>query len=70
MELLVDFIKEFLIPGSAWFLVIAATVCAVLLSGSPRKRSIGLRLLIGLVTLYWVMSVPAVARGPFPRGDA
>jgi uncharacterized SAM-binding protein YcdF (DUF218 family) len=63
VELLVDFIKEFLIPGSAWFLIIAATVCAVLLSGSPRKRSIGLRLLIGLVALYWVMSVPAVARG-------
>ena len=63
MELLVDFIKEFLIPGSVWFLIIAATVCAVLLAGSPRKRSIGLRLLIGLVALYWVISVPAVARG-------
>ena len=63
MELLVDFIKEFLVPGSVWFLIIAATVCAGLLCGSPRKRTIGRRLLVGLVALYWAMSLPAVARG-------
>lgn len=58
-----DFIKEFLIPGSAWFLIIAATVCGLLLFGSARKRAIGRSLLLSLVVLYWVMSVPAVARG-------
>lgn len=63
MELLVDFIKEFLIPGSAWFLIIAATVCGLLLFGSARQRAIGRSLLLGLVVLYWVISIPAVARG-------
>jgi uncharacterized SAM-binding protein YcdF (DUF218 family) len=63
VDVLVDFIKEFLIPGSAWFLVLAATGCGLLLFGSTRKRAIGRALLVGVVLLYWVMSVPAVARG-------
>ena len=63
VELIVEFIKEFLIPGSAWFLIIAASICGVLLFGSDRKRAMGRRLLVSLVVLYWVMSVPAVARG-------
>ena len=63
VELMVDFIKEFLVPGSAWFLIIAATVCGILLFGSDRQRATGRRLLVSLVVLYWVMSVPAVARG-------
>jgi uncharacterized SAM-binding protein YcdF (DUF218 family) len=63
VNLLVEFIKEFLVPGSAWFLIIAATVCGILLFGSDRKRATGRRLLVSLVVLYWVMSVPAVARG-------
>lgn len=64
VEALVEFIKEFLIPGSTWFLIIAATGCALLLLfGSERKRAAGRTLLAGLVILYWVMSVPAVARG-------
>ena len=63
VEPLVEFIKEYLIPGSAWFLLIAATGCGLLLFGSERKRASGRTLLVGLVILYWVMSVPAVARG-------
>jgi uncharacterized SAM-binding protein YcdF (DUF218 family) len=63
VELLVDFIKEFLIPGSAWFLIIASTLCSLLLFGSTRKRAVGRSLLVGLVALYWVMSMPVVARG-------
>jgi uncharacterized SAM-binding protein YcdF (DUF218 family) len=63
VELIVEFIKEFLVPGSAWFLIIAASICGVLLFGSDRKRAMGRRLLVSLVVLYWVMSVPAVARG-------
>ena len=63
MELIIEFVKEFLIPGSAWFLVIAGTVCATLLYGSTRQRTAGRRLLVVVVVLYWVMSVPAVARG-------
>jgi uncharacterized SAM-binding protein YcdF (DUF218 family) len=63
VDLFVEFVKEFLIPGSAWFLILAATVCGLLLFGSNRKRAVGRTLLIGTVILYWVMSVPAVARG-------
>jgi uncharacterized SAM-binding protein YcdF (DUF218 family) len=63
VDFLIDIIKEFLIPGSAWFLIVAATGCALLLFGSDRKRAAGRRLLVALVVLYWVMSVPAVARG-------
>jgi len=63
VELIVEFIKEFLVPGSAWFLLIVASICGVLLFGSDRKRAAGRRLLLSLVVLYWVMSVPAVARG-------
>jgi uncharacterized SAM-binding protein YcdF (DUF218 family) len=63
VSLLVEVIKEFLVPGSAWFLIIAATVCGILLFGSERKRVAGRRLLVSLVVLYWVMSVPAVACG-------
>jgi uncharacterized SAM-binding protein YcdF (DUF218 family) len=60
---IVEFIKDFLIPGSAWFLIVASTVCALLLFGSNRMRAAGRRLLVALVVLYWVMSLPAVARG-------
>jgi len=63
VERIVEVIKEFLVPGSAWFLIIAATFCGMLLYGSDRKRAVGRRLLVSLVVLYWVMSVPAVARG-------
>jgi len=63
VELAVQIVKEFLIPGSAWFLIIATTFCGILLFGSERKRAAGRRLLIGLVVLYWVISVPAVACG-------
>jgi uncharacterized SAM-binding protein YcdF (DUF218 family) len=58
----VDVIKEFLIPGSAWFLIIATTVCGVLLFGSERRRAIGRALLIATALLYWIISLPAVAR--------
>jgi uncharacterized SAM-binding protein YcdF (DUF218 family) len=63
VDLLLDVIKEFLIPGSAWFLIVGATGCTLLLFGGERKRTAGRRLLVALVVLYWVMSVPAVARG-------
>jgi len=60
---IIEFIKEFLVPGSVWFLIIGATTSAALLFGSARKRAVGRTLLVGLVTLYWLMSLPAVARG-------
>jgi uncharacterized SAM-binding protein YcdF (DUF218 family) len=60
---IVEFIKEFLIPGSAWFLIIATTVCGWMLFGSDRQRAAARRMLVGLAVMYWLMSVPGVARG-------
>lgn len=62
MQLLVDLIKEFLIPGSAWFLIIATSISAGLLSFA-QTRGIGRRLVAATAILYWVMSVPLVAHG-------
>jgi uncharacterized SAM-binding protein YcdF (DUF218 family) len=58
-----DFIKEFLIPGSAWFLLIAGSVSTALLYGTARWRTVGRTLLLSLLLLYWVMSLPLVAHG-------
>ncbi|HUK34193.1 MAG TPA: YdcF family protein [Vicinamibacterales bacterium] len=63
MNPIVEFIKEFLIPGSAWFLLIAATASALLLFGAEGKRRLARILLASLVALYWVISVPVVAHG-------
>jgi len=61
MNPLVEFIKEFLIPGSTWFLLIAATVVVVLLFRSDGKQRIARALLGTLVVLYWIISVPLIA---------
>src|SRR4051812_28502363 len=61
MNPVVEFIKEFLIPGSAWFLLIAASACALLLFGAERRRRFARALLAGVVVLYWVISIPLVA---------
>jgi len=58
-----EFVKDFLIPGSAWFFVIAATGCAALLYGRTRRAAVGRALLVALVAMYWAISMPPVARG-------
>jgi uncharacterized SAM-binding protein YcdF (DUF218 family) len=57
----VEVIKEFLIPGSAWFLIIAASLATGLLYGSPRSQAVGRRTLIALLAVYWLMSLPFIA---------
>ena len=61
MNPFVEFIKEFLIPGSTWFFLIMATASVLLLFGSDVKRRIARLLLATLVVVYWVMSVPVIA---------
>jgi uncharacterized SAM-binding protein YcdF (DUF218 family) len=58
----VEFLKEFLVPGSAWFLLIAGSVCAALLFGRPRLRRVGRAALTALLVMYWVIGVPLCAR--------
>jgi uncharacterized SAM-binding protein YcdF (DUF218 family) len=63
MNPFVEFVKEFLIPGSTWFFLILATASALMLYGSDRKRRVARVLLTALVVVYWVISVPVVAHG-------
>jgi uncharacterized SAM-binding protein YcdF (DUF218 family) len=61
MNPFVEFIKEFLIPGSTWFFLITATISVLLLFGSDRKRRVARIVLTALVAMYWVISVPVIA---------
>ncbi len=61
MRSVADFVKEFLIPGSSWFLLIGVTIAVGLLKGPASLRRWGLRLLVVLSALYWALSLPVVA---------
>jgi uncharacterized SAM-binding protein YcdF (DUF218 family) len=58
MDLIVEWIKRFFIPGSVSFLVIGVAIGTLLLL-RDRKSRWGLRLLLGLLVLYWILSTPA-----------
>lgn len=62
MDTLAAWVKLFLVPGTTWFLLVAASLAAVLIA-FKRTAALGRRLLVGIVALYWLMSVPAVAYG-------
>lgn len=61
MQAAAEIVKEFLVPGSAWFLIIAASICALLLYAPARLRGVGRASLAALVVVYWLMSLPWVA---------
>jgi uncharacterized SAM-binding protein YcdF (DUF218 family) len=63
MNPIVEFIKEFLVPGGTWFLLLVATISVLLLFGSDRKRRVARVALVALVVFYWIISVPVVAHG-------
>ncbi len=65
MDPIIAFIKDFLIPGSAWFLLLFCSISAVLIA-FPRTHTIGRRLLVVVVVMYWLISVPIVAYGLLP----
>ena len=58
----VGFTKEFLVPGSAWFLVLTASMCALLLYFKHTARA-GRFVLAATAAVYWLMSMPIVAHG-------
>ena len=60
VDTVASWVKLFLVPGTTWFLLVAATVAALLLA-IQRTARIGRRLLAATVVLYWLMSVPAIA---------
>src|SRR5882672_8444173 len=57
VTLLAEFVKNFVVPGSSWFLMFAGSICAALLYGTARMRKAGRALLAVLLILYWVMSL-------------
>lgn len=60
--MIVELIKEYLVPGSATFLLIGASVGSLLLFGRKKVAQWGRRLLTTLLILYWLLATPVVAR--------
>jgi len=61
MDVLAALAKAILIPGSIGFLLVGATIGLLLLLAGRRRRAWAARWLAGLVLLYWILSLPAVA---------
>lgn len=59
MDLVVEWIKRLLIPGSVSFLVIGIIIGLVLLFRRPKSHW-GRRWLLGVLVLYWLLSTPAL----------
>jgi uncharacterized SAM-binding protein YcdF (DUF218 family) len=57
----VEFAKEFLVPGSTWFLTLAGTCCTLALFGSPTWRSRARIILVLVLGWYWVAALPVTA---------
>jgi uncharacterized SAM-binding protein YcdF (DUF218 family) len=57
----VEFTKEFLVPGSTWFLTLAATFCTLALFGSPTWRSRARIILVLVLAWYWMAALPVTA---------
>lgn len=66
MDLPVEFLKAYLIPGSESFLLLGLVIGVMLLYISPATRKWGGGVLAGLAALYLLMSIPTVA-GAFER---
>lgn len=61
MKSIVGIVKRLLIPGSITFLALGFFLTIVLLHLGPAARLVGDAWLIFLVSLYWLLSLPAVA---------
>lgn len=64
----VDVVKNFLVPGSAMFLLIVATVCLVMMAIRWKRGAV--RLLVIAAGSYWMLSLPVVCDwlgGTLPR---
>ena len=58
MDVIVEWIKRLLIPGSVSFLLIGLAIGVLLLFRQPKSHW-GRRWLLGLLVLYWILSTPA-----------
>jgi uncharacterized SAM-binding protein YcdF (DUF218 family) len=60
VDTVASWVKVVLVPGTTWFLLVAATAATLLLA-VERTARFGRRLLAAIVVLYWLMSVPVIA---------
>lgn len=58
MDSLVQVIKDFFIPGSSTFLIIAAAIGVVLLQLNQKWRKWGRIWLTSLIVFYWIIATP------------
>src|SRR4249920_3699365 len=58
VNLVTEFVKNFVVPGSTWFLMFAGSICVGLSYGTVRMRKVGRALLALVLILYWLMSLP------------
>lgn len=63
MDAVVQFIKDYLIPGSSTFLIIGAAIGVILLYTKDRWAKWGKVWLTSLVVFYWIISTPMGAIG-------
>jgi uncharacterized SAM-binding protein YcdF (DUF218 family) len=63
VSLVTELVKNFVVPGSVWFLMLAGSICAGLLFAKPRIQRVGRAFLALTILLYWTMSLPIVALG-------
>jgi uncharacterized SAM-binding protein YcdF (DUF218 family) len=59
----IELVKAMLVPGSTGFLLLGLTAGLVLLATEGRSRRWGVRWLVLLAALYWVLSLPITAAG-------
>lgn len=63
MDLPIEFLKAYFIPGSETFLLLGLLVGIILIYSSPSTRKWGDALLGALAVFYLLLSMPIVARG-------
>ena len=63
MDLPIEFLKAYFIPGSETFLLLGLLVGVILIYSSASTRKLGDALLGALAVLYLLLSMPIVARG-------
>jgi uncharacterized SAM-binding protein YcdF (DUF218 family) len=63
VDIAADVVKAFWLPGSLSFFLVGISLGALLLLVGRRARAWGTGLIVGLVVIYWLLSVPLVSDG-------
>lgn len=63
MEIIVEIVKEYLLPGSLSFLLLGLLIGVILLYSGKNWKQRGKRWLLLLLLTYWILSMPIFAHG-------